>query len=275
MEVATLDPAVPPTLPALTAGAPSLTLSHLGAAVTEEGSLDESFFWLGDVRCELPLLERHLHIGGSWDFASAERSSTGQRSLVLSNPTVWIRGVGYFDSGVAAGGGIAFAPPMPDAIRPDADVILPAIRSLEPWDSGYFAGTVVTVRPFLDARVVMDPVMLQLEQGFDLSYATDEGIGDLVERVRFYAGVDATEWLGLGIEVSQAYAMGQRAPADDRRATFTLEPSVRFRFGPIEPAVGALFPLTTPLEGAASRFFGARFSVRLVFEGEPDVPYPP
>jgi hypothetical protein len=53
---------------------------------------------------------------------------------------------------------------------------------------------------------------------------------------------------------------------DDKRAAFSVSPSVRLLLGRIEPALSLLFPLTTPLRGEAASYWAARFNVGFDFD---------
>ena len=275
MSGATLDPAAPPTLPSLTHADIAAIVSDEGAGVARDAQPDSvTFLWVTHLELESAILTRNWHAGAAWDLSSAT-DRTGDRTLIAGNPEIWARGTGYFEeAGIAAGGGLGVIIPVPRADDAASAGALDVVRAVRPWDAGYYSSRIVTGRPFFDVRLVEEPIVLQLRQGFDLSYGFDTQDVDIIERVGVYAGWEVYEPMTLGVELWQTYSM--TADVDDSaRAAFTLSPSIRAKIGPIEPGVSLLFPLSTPLEGVASSFFGVRFHVRLALDKTADVTYGP
>ncbi len=275
MDAATLDPASPPTLPALTHGDFAATITQEGAGVGRDSALSPTtFLWVSQLELESAIVTRNWHVGGAWDLSSAS-DVTGDRELFSSNPEVWARGTGYFDSGIAAGGGMGVVVPVPRGTTDEStDSAFDVVRAVRPWDAGYYSSHILTLRPFFDARLILAPFVLQLRQGFDWSYGFDDGEIDLIERVGVYLGWEVIEPITLGLELWQTYSMTADV-RDSERSAFTLSPSLTLRTGVLEPGIGLLFPLSTPLEGVASSFFGVRLHVRLALGKTADVTYAP
>jgi hypothetical protein len=271
----TLDPATPPTLPSLTHADIAAIVSDEGAVVARDAHDDATtFLWVTHLELESALVTRNWHAGAAWDLSSAT-DATGDRTLLGGNPEVWARGTGYFEeAGISAGGGLGVIIPVPRATDGGAEGALQVVRAVRPWDARYFSSRILTARPFFDVRLVEEPVVLQLRQGFDLSYGFDTQSGDIIERVGVYAGWEIHEPITIGLELWQTYSMTADV-TDAARAAFTLSPSIRAKLGPIEPALSLLFPLSTPLEGVASSFFGVRLHVRLALGKTADVTYEP
>ncbi len=275
MDDALLDLAAPPTLPALTERAATAELVYAGAGVArvdDEGADDgPGFLWLSHLEGEVPLGTRAWHAGLAWDVASAAAAGKG-RSIIWGNPELWARAVGWHESGLAGGGSLGFVLPFP---RDDEDRALEdQVRVVRPWDTGYFSDSILTIRPAFDARVVLPPVVLQMRQGLDVSYGFDDGRADVVARIATYAGWELIPRVTAGLELWQIYSITAEVD-DDKRAAFTLSPSLRLRTELLEPGLSFLFPLSTPLEGIATAFFAARVHVRVALGDTAKVTYDP
>ena len=280
MDDALLDLAAPPTLPSLTERAAVAELVYAGAGVgrstdaTEprsDGATGTGLLWLSHVQGEVPLGTRSWHAGVAWDVASAAAPGK-ERALLYGNPELWVRGIGFNDTGLAGGGSLGFVVPLP---RADADAELDdLVRVVRPWDTGYFSDTILTFRPAFDARAVLPPVVLQMRQGLDISYGFDTERADFVARIAAYVGWEPITRVTLGLELWQIYSITAEVE-DDQRAAITLSPSIRLRTRPLEPGLSFLFPLSTPLEGIATAFFAARVHVRLALGDTADVTYAP
>ena len=273
MDAATLDPASPPTLAALTHGDVAAIVSQEGAGVGRESSASSTtFLWVSHLELESAIVTRNWHAGAAWDLSSAEDES-GDRTLLPSNPEVWARGTGYFDSGIAAGGGLGVVIPVPRGSTDEGTAsAFDVVRAVRPWDAGYYSSHILTLRPFFDARLILPPFVLQLRQGFDWSYGFDDDRTDIIERVGVYAGWEVHDPVTLGLELWQTYSITANV-TDAERAAFTLSPSVTLHTGRLEPGISLLVPLSTPLEGVASSFFGVRLHVRLALGETADVTY--
>lgn len=275
MDDALLDLAAPPTMPSLTERAVVAELVYAGAGVGRaEDSPDgpgTGFLWLSHLEGEIPLGTRSWHAGLAWDLASAAAPGK-ERSFLYGNPEVWARGIGFNATGLAGGGSLGLVIPLP---RSSDDAGLgDLVRVVRPWDTGYFSDTILTVRPAFDARAVLTPIVLQMRQGLDVSYAIDTGRGDFVARIATYVGWEALPRVTMGLELWQVYSITAEV-ADNERAAITLAPSLRLRTTPLEPGLSFLFPLSTPLEGIATAFFAARVHVRLALGDTADVTYDP
>jgi len=291
-EAASLDPIDPPTMPSLTHADAIIDLDYLGAGIGQ-GDLGRTFTYMAQLSGEVPITTRAWHVGMAWDLVSAAAEGRG-RALLYGNPEIWLRGVGWHESGLSAGGSLGVVIPLPRNLTDDAKGVLDVIRVVRPWDTGYFDSHSLTVRPSIDARLVLDPVVLQLRQGLDYSYdfageckngvtADDtcfDQLGgarsrsDIVARTGAYLGVAPLPWVALGLELWQTYAITKNIP-DSERAAFSLSPSVRLRLRTVQPGFSLLFPLSTPLEGIATDYLALRLHVRLALGDTAAVEYEP
>lgn len=267
---ASLDPLEPPSLPDLTHADATLDLDYTGAGIGQ-GSLGQTLTWMALLRGEIPLTTRAWHFGAAWDFASAASEGRG-RTLIYGNPEVWVRGAGWHASGLVGGGGLGIVIPMPRDLDADGRSVLDAVRVIRPWDSAYFASDALTLRPTFDARLVLEPFVLQLRQGLDWSFDFSRDRSDILARIGSYFAVSPLPWTALGVELWQTYSVTQEV-RDDQRAAITLAPSARVRLGPVQPGVSVLFPITTPLEGIARDYFAVRIHVRLALGETAELTY--
>lgn len=265
---ASLDLMAPPTMPSLTHADAALDLNYTGAGIGQ-GSLS-AFTWMAQVAGEVPLTTRHWQAGAAFDLVSAAAEGRG-RALLYGNPELWVRGVGWHESGLSAGGGLGVIAPLPRDLSRDGQAVLDVIRVIRPWDSGYFESETLTLRPVIDARVVLAPFVFQLRQGIDWSYAFDRARSDIIARTGTYVGLAPVDFLTLGLELWQTYSITAEVD-DDERAAFTLSPSMRVKLAPLEPALSLLFPISTPLQGIATEYLAVRIHVRLALGETAAVP---
>jgi hypothetical protein len=165
--------------------------------------------------------------------------------------------------------------------------VLQTVRVVRPWDASYFNDRILTVRPWFDIRHIVGRFIFQLRQGLDVTVAVrplrhseqrvdlpggsllvpepGEHRMDFVARATLYVGFRATKEIGLGLEVWEVYQVSA-AVDDDKRASVTLSPSIRFMLGRVAPALSMLVPLTTPLRGEAASYYAARLNVAFDFD---------
>ncbi|MFO0549389.1 MAG: hypothetical protein U0271_13435 [Polyangiaceae bacterium] len=266
-----LDPTAPPTLPSLTHKDASLEFTFTAADIGS-GAATDTVASITRVDTEIPLGTRAWQMGFAWDLVTT--TAPFGRVFSYGNPEVWFRGVGWHESGLSAGGGLGVVVPLPRDLSQNEEAVLDVIRVIRPWDTGYFMSNVFALRPVIDARLVISPVVLQLRQGLDLTYQFDTGRSDIVGRIGTYAGVDATDFMTFGLELWQIYSITADV-RDSRRASFSMSPSIRLRLGPVQPALSVMFPLTTPLEGIASQYFAVRLQLRLALGRTARLPLEP
>lgn len=283
---ASLDPLSPPTLPSLTHADVLLDLDNTYAGIGQ-ASFGQSLTAILSLRAEVPLTTRAWQAGIAWDLASPAAPRFG-RTLVYGNPELWIRGVGWHASGLSSGGGLGVVVPLPrergyedsdtprftNAADEATQAELDVVRVLRAWDSGYFERDTITLRPYFDARLVLDPFVLQLRQGLDWSYSFVRARGDIRGRWGTYVGIAPASFVTLGVELWQAYAFTNALP-DDKRAAFSLIPSVRFKVGIVQPGISVAFPISTPLEGIATAYLAVRAHVQLALDKTAAVTFSP
>jgi hypothetical protein len=272
-----LDAPAPPTLPALAHPTLTDTFEVTVASIDPGGGKGRAgAFFLHD-ELEYPLRSRVWYVGAAHDVVAGALPGTGH-DFFFGSPELWTRGLWSSLAGLSAGGGLGVTVPIPRSLSPGADAVFQTVRVVRPWEAAYFTDRVLTLRPWIDIRHVVWRFILQLRQGLDVGIAVRplrpyEHRAEYVALTTLYAGFRVAERVGIGIEGWEVYqisadvcgATPQCAP-DDKRAAFSLSPSVRLLLGRIEPALSVLFPVTTPLRGEAASYWAARINVGFGFE---------
>lgn len=280
-----IDEEGPPPAPGLSHRGLAIDAEHTiaSAAPTDVGTrspIDSARATAHSARLavEWAVAPRRWFVGAAFEAGAASLPSgttpgSGGRAAVFGNPEVWTRALWTSRVGLAAGGGLGLALPLPRTFDGDELEAVRAIRVVRPWSDPSFQDRALTLRPFLDIRHVVGPVVLQLRQGLDVTVhvrdlATSENRVDLSALASVYAGVRVARPLVLGLEVHEAYQLTEEVatpqcppPCDRLRVQFTIAPSVRLLFRHVTPTVSLLLPLSTPLRADVSSYFAARLHV--------------
>ena len=257
-----LDAPAPPTLPPLTH--PTLLYGFEYTAASIEPNDDDdgrAFAWFAHASLELPLAPRTWYLGVASSSAAAAIPGVGSSQL-LGNPEIWSRGVWSSLLGLSTGGGLGLVLPVPRTLTPLEAEALSVVRTVRPWDVAYFSNLTFTFRPSFDIRHVTPRLVFQLRQGIDWSIS-EEGT-DFTARATFYGGFRAHPAVGLGLEVWEVYQVTANLP-DDKRAAFTISPSIRFILPYVAPAVSVLLPIATPLRGDVASYYALRLNIGFSF----------
>lgn len=264
------DAPAPPTLPALAHPKLTYTFEITGASIASSNKGGaRSVMWSAHSDVELPIVPRRWYVGFAHDVAGGAVPGVGN-NLFVGNPELYGRGLWTSAVGLAAGGGLGVVIPSPRTLTEDEVTVLHAVRVVRPWDQAYYSDLSLTLRPFIDVRHIVWRFVFQLRQGLDVSFVVrplrdGEHRYDIVSRTTVYVGFRASKEIGLGLEVWEVYAITADVP-DDKRASFVLSPSVRFMLGRITPAISVVVPVTTPLLGEASSYFGVRLNAGIDFD---------
>jgi hypothetical protein len=287
---AVLDAPAPPTLPALAHPSLTYTFEYTAASINPKTLLSSggrASAWFAHNELELPLQSRKWYLGAAHDIAAGAVPGVGHR-LFFGNPEIWGRGLWSSVVGLSSGAGLGVVLPLPRRLDEVDAEVLQTVRVVRPWDASYFNDRVLTVRPWFDIRHIVGRFMFQFRQGLDVTVAVrplkraEERIPlpgggtftnvevvehrmDFVARATLYLGFRATKEIGLGMELWEVYQVSA-ALDDDKRASVTLSPSIRFMLGRVAPAISMLIPLTTPLRGEAASYYAARLNVAFDFD---------
>jgi hypothetical protein len=273
---AVLDAPAPPTLPALAHPTLTETFEITAAGIDPGGSKGRAYAWFLHDDLEYPVVSRQWYVGASHDVVSAAVPGTGHE-LFFGSPEIWTRALWSSIVGLSSGGGLGVVLPVPRSLSPNAETVFDTARVVRPWDSASFTDRVFTLRPWIDIRHVVWRFIFQLRQGLDIGIPTRDLLpyehrAEYVSQTTLYAGFRLAKPIGVGLEVWEVYQIsanlcGQsRCFDDDKRAAFSVSPSVRLLLGRIEPALSVLFPITTPLRGEAASYWAARFNVGFDFD---------
>ena len=274
---AVLDAPAPPTLPALAHPTLTDTFEVTVAGIDRGGGKARASAWFLHDELEYPLISRKWYVGAAHDVAAGAVPGTGH-DFFPGSPEIWTRGLWSSIVGLSAGGGLGVVVPIPHSLSPSATTIFETVRVVRPWDAAYFTDRVLTLRPWVDIRHVVWRFVFQLRQGLDVQIAARalgpyEHRAEYVARTAFYVGFRLAKPIGVGLEAWEVYQIsanlcGATQPCfdDDRRAAFSVSPSVRLLLGRIEPAISMLFPGSPPLRGEAASYWAARFNVGFSFE---------
>ena len=287
---AVLDAPAPPTLPALAHPSLTYTFEYTAASInprTQIGSSGRASAWFAHNEVELPLRSRKWYLGAAHDIAAGAVPGVGH-GLFFGNPEIWGRGLWSSVVGLSSGAGFGVVLPLPRSPSQLDSEVLQTVRVVRPWDASYFNDRVLTVRPWFDIRHIVGRFIFQFRQGLDVTVALRalrsetqerplpsggsyllfgpaEHRMDFVARATLYLGFRATKEIGLGLEVWEVYQVSADID-DDKRASVTLSPSIRFMLGRVAPALSVLVPLTTPLRGEAASYYAARLNVAFDFD---------
>lgn len=294
---AVLDAPAPPTLPALAHPSLTYTFEYTAASIDPKTLLSSggrASAWFAHNEVELPLQSRKWYLGAAHDIAAGAVPGVGH-GLFFGNPEIWGRGLWSSLAGLSSGAGLGVVLPLPRSPSEVDSEVLQTLRVVRPWDASYFTDRVLTVRPWFDIRHIVGRFIFQLRQGLDvtvalrrlryseqrvtlpggsfINVASVEHRSDFVARATLYLGYRATKEIGLGLELWEVYQVSA-ALDDDKRASFTLSPSIRFMLGRVAPALSVLVPLTTPLRGEAASYYAARLNVAFDFDAGLSKPAP-
>lgn len=262
-----LDLPAPPSLPSLSHAGQDLTTEWMmvGVLPNDEISPQLALAWVDSLRFEASLDARRWFIGVEAGAAGAMVQGIGSRTFFAS-PEIHVRGLWSSLVGLAAGGGVGVVAPLPQGLASDgAEELLRVVRTVRPWDAPHYVDLGLTIRPFVDVRYVVGPVLFQLRQGLDwtVDLATGDPRADLATRTTLYVGA-RVDRLGFGVEAWEVYELtaldrAKKPLPDEKRASFALSPNVRLLgVRGVEPALSVLFPIVTPLRGEVDGFFAVR-----------------
>jgi hypothetical protein len=260
----------PPTLPELTHADGEVTLETTMGAFSSSAT---SPLAGGHVpvetqrlNVEVPLARRRWFAGATYQTALGAPSSPQPVRLIGGNTEIYGRAVWATPAGLAFGGGLGVMLPTASFNREseNRDVALAAV-TLRPWDESAFQEGFLAIRPFVDVRDVVGPLVLQLRQGLDWQFAV-RGAGNtrLLAVTSVYVGYRVTPVVAAGVELFELYYVD--APvADDRRLFLSVVPNVRLMFDRVQPTFGMIANLVNAVFPGAERVIGARVGLTVLW----------
>jgi hypothetical protein len=270
------DAFAPPSLPDLTHRATWFNLESSVASLRPR-SLDgevprsRSEGWLLRGEAETELIRRSWYAGVATEIAYGESlNKGGGDGLLAGYPELWTRAVWASRGGLAYGGGVSLVLPVFKRTQEEAGGrIAESVRVVRPWTLATYAENTITVRPYLDARVIDGTVTLQLRQAFDLQGLVAEvevPRAGVVSLTTLFLGYRPWDALGIGLELWEVYFLNASKLKDEQRAVFAISPTLRYIGRTWQPAISAIMPFERPLFDQASSYWALRASIGLVFD---------
>jgi hypothetical protein len=270
------DAFAPPSLPDLTHRGAWFNLESSFASVrprapAEGEARTRANGWLLRGEGEAELIQRSWYAGVATELALGESlAQGGGRGLLAGYPELWTRAVWASRAGLAYGGGVSVVVPVFKRNQEAAGGrIAESVRVVRPWTFATYAENTITVRPYLDARVIDGSVTLQLRQAFDLQGLVAEvevPRAGVVSLTTLFLGYRPWDTLGLGVELWEVYFLNASNVPDERRAVFAVSPAVRYIGRRWQPALSGIFPFERPLFDQASSYWAVRASLGLVLD---------
>lgn len=218
----------------------------------------------GFVTAELPILDIDTgwFAGARWGYVGAQVPGRPSHTFAAS-PEIWWRIAAVGDSGVAVGAKLGVVLPIARDFAEDELASLRSARVVRPADDVLLRDRSPAMRPAFDLRWSQGQLVLQFQQGMDISYqARAEGRLDLVATSAAFVGFRPDEQVLIGAEVRDVYVLTEDLD-DAARAAVSLSPGVRVRMGRVAPAVSVELPLATPLGGEARAFVAVQLGVEI------------
>ncbi len=275
------DAFAPPSLPDLTHRGTWLNLESSVASLrprAQEGGVPRSRAngWLLRAEAETELIRRSWYAGVATEMAHGESfDEGGGRGLLAGYPELWTRAVWASRAGLAYGGGVSVVLPVFKRTQGgDGGRIAESVRVVRPWTFATYAENTITVRPYLDARVIDGTVTLQLRQAFDLQGLVAEvevPRAGVVSLTTLFFGYRPWQTFGLGLELWEVYFLNASNVPDERRAAFAFSPALRYIGRRFQPALSAILPFERPLFDRASSYWALRASLGIVLDGSSPV----
>ncbi|MFO0677214.1 MAG: hypothetical protein U0169_11825 [Polyangiaceae bacterium] len=244
----------------------------MGTLVPSKGPtsfrLQRSVGFVQRFNVEIPIANRQWFVGSNYLFAvGVPPSGGGNVQLVGGNLEVYGRVVWAMRTGLAFGGGLGIMAPTSSFDTSSASARVAAgAATLRTWDHSFFRHDAFGFRPFFDVRAVDGRFVVQFRQGID--YAIElSGLAQktLAATGGLYVGYRVTPWLGAGVEVLEYYVL-DGSVRDDKRATFTVSPSLRLTARRLQPSLSAYTNLGgLPYEGV-ERIVGLRVNFTVLFD---------
>jgi hypothetical protein len=256
-------PPRPPTLPELSHPHVEIVDEQTLASVTLRGSAApvRANVQLHRLGLELPLWARRWYANVTWGFAWNPNPS--RPAFLPTNVEVGLRGVWSSVTGVGLGGGFGLVIPA-SSLVPYSDVALLAAEAaaVRPWDRAMFEPETFTFRPYVDARGVFGPVVLQFRQGLDVTLTARDLLPLPQSSYRFaaiahlFVGLAPLDWLSGGVEMLERYDLDPAA-VDSGRPSFAISGNLRVTTRYFQPSIAVTMPLGSPLNALST--VGASF----------------
>ena len=222
---------------------------------------------------DVPLGRRpRFYVGGTYEMAAGSPPGGGSFKFVPSNVELYGRAVWATRTGLTFGGGLGVLLPTAQfGQNDDAAKVAAAAQAIRPWDNAFFLNDSLTARAFVDVRDVIGPFTLQFREGIDYS-AFLSGDHQVAAIAQVYTGFRVLPLLGIGLEAFETYLIYspplENVAKDSERATFTISPNVRLMTPYVQPELGVITSIGTPLfgSGVVDGFWALRIGASIVWD---------
>jgi hypothetical protein len=258
-------PARAPTLPDLTHRDGDLTLEEILASVSHSDGAVQGTTYIRVERLsfEMPIARSNWYVGAAYDAALGHDDDGSPRPL-SGDPELFGRGVWSSAYGLSFGGGLAAVIPTKSyALTDPAASTAYAAVAARSWDRALFDPDDVTLRPFLDVRLLTGPITVQYRQALEL--ATDFSSYRFAAVGTLYFGLRFSPLLSAGVDLIEYYRL-EPGLDDDARPYFAVGAHMRIDTRYFHPTLGlmtnigsplnALSRLGAPITGAPTSFVG-------------------
>ncbi|MEO8878146.1 MAG: hypothetical protein ABI461_21315 [Polyangiaceae bacterium] len=251
----------PTMMPEVTHSDGEVTLEQTSGSVTPRGfgNVGHLPIQLTRLAVEQPIVSRLVFVGGTYQGAFGSPSSAQDPKVIGGNLELYGRAIWATRTGLAFGGGLGFMLPTAQFERGSSvNNLARAAIALRPWDYMFFNQGIFGVRPFLDLRYIIGPVILQVRETFDGNFDV-ENKNDLDVDVvgTFFVAVRVRKDLAAGVELGELYRITADIP-DNERANWTVSPMIRLILPRLQPALSAMTNLSDPYYTGANRIWAVK-----------------
>ncbi len=219
------------------------------------------------VQTEVPVYQRSFYAGGTYEAAFGSPATTRAPFVLSGNAEVHGRAVWSTSTGLAFGAGLGLVLPTAsfDQNSIDAFSLAAAAITLRPWDHAFFQNKTLSLRPFVDVHDTVGLFIIQFREALEWTIAVRGDAGQRAFSVAtLYLGLRVTDTVALGLEAYQLYIID--APvADERRAFYSISPSIRMMFPRVQPSIGLVRSIGSPYFPATDSTTAMRAALTLLW----------
>jgi hypothetical protein len=212
------------------------------------------------IAAEQPIVSRLVFVGASYEAAYGNPTSAQSSKWIGGNFQIDGRAVWATKTGLAFGAGVGVMLPTAQFNRgSNVNDLAQAAIALRPWDYTFFTQGDLALRPFIDIRYIVGPLVFQaretMDGTFDIEQKNDFDV-DIIST--FYVAVRPRKDIALGVEIGELYRVSTNAIADGERADFTIAPVFRLILPRLQPALSFMTNAGDPYYVGANRIWAVK-----------------
>ncbi len=240
-----------------------VTLEQTTGSVSPRGNNDLGHVPVQVTRiaAEQPLVSRLVFAGAAYEAAYGGPTSPQASKWIGGNFELYGRAVWATRTGLAFGAGLGAMLPTAAFDRGSSvNDLANAAIALRPWDYAFFAQGNFAVRPFIDIRYMLGPVIFQareiMDGTFDLEAQRDFEV-DIIST--FYVAVRPRPDIALGVELGELYRVSTTVPIPDGdRGSAMVAPTFRLILPRLQPALAFMTNVDDPYYAGANRIWAVK-----------------